>query len=320
MSVTPAPLQPDPATRELLAQIDEAGLPPMHTLTPAEARVGILASRANDIDPPLIARIEDRTIPGPAGELPIRCYYPRQAAASGGLPTLLFFHGGGFVIGDLDSHDILCRQFCELAEVLVISVDYRLAPEHRYPAAVEDALCSLDWIKEHCEEVGADPMRLAVAGDSAGGTLAAIVAQHARETGVALKAQLLLYPVVDLIGDYPSYEEHAQTYPLFKPVLAWFWAHYFGPNDNAATREQTWASPIRAQRFADLAPAFVLTAGMDPLRDEGAAYAARLGEAGVETVYQCVMGTLHGFLRLGRVIPSARDTLVGAAHFLRQRL
>ena len=124
----------------------------------------------------------------------------------------------------------------------------------------------------------------------------------------------------DLVGDYPSYEEHAQTYPLFKPVFAWMWSHYLGPNDNAATREKTWVSPIRARDFADLAPAFVLTAGMDPLRDEGAADAARLGEAGVETVYQCVMGTLHGFLRLGRVIPSARDTLVGAAHFLRQRL
>jgi len=323
--VIPTPLQPDPATRELLAEIIAAGVPPMHTLTPEEARVGILASRANDIDPPPIARIEDRAIPGPAGDLPIRCYYPKQAIGQqalggNGLPTLLYFHGGGFVIGDLDSHDILCRQFCELADVLVVSVDYRLAPEHHYPAAVEDALCSVDWIQEHHKEIGADPARLAVAGDSAGGTLAAVAAQHARDVGLALKAQLLLYPVVDLNGDYPSYQEHEHTYPLFKPVLAWFWSHYLGPNDNAASREQSWVSPIRAQHFADLAPAFVLTAGMDPLRDEGAAYAARLSEAGVESVYQCVMGTVHGFLRLGRVIPSARDTLVGAAHFLRQRL
>ena len=320
MSVTSSLAQADPATRELLAQISAAGVPPMHTLTPAEARAGMLASRVNDIDPPPIARIDNRSIPGPAGELPIRCYYPQQAANGDGLPTLLYFHGGGFVIGDLDSHDILCRQFCELADVLVIAVDYRLAPEHHYPAAVEDALCSLVWIKEHSKEVGADPARMAVAGDSAGGTLAAVAAQHARDIGLTLKAQLLLYPVVDLNGGYPSYLEHAQTYPLFKPVLAWFWSHYLGPNDNAVSREQTWASPIRAQRFVDLAPAFVLTAGMDPLRDEGAAYAARLSEAGVETVYQCVMGTVHGFLRLGRLIPSARDALVGAAHFLRQRL
>jgi acetyl esterase len=320
MSAISTPLQADPATRALLTQISEAGVPSMHTLTPAEARVGILASRANDIDPPPIARIEERSIPGPAGELPIRCYYPEQPAPASGLPTLLYFHGGGFVIGDLDSHDILCRQFCELADVLVISVDYRLAPEHHYPAAVEDALCSVDWLRAHCTEVGADPARLAVAGDSAGGTLAALVAQHARDTGLILKAQLLLYPVVDLNGVYPSYEEHADTYPLFKPVLAWFWSHYLGPDDNTALREQTWASPIRVAHFGDLAPAFVLTAGMDPLRDEGAAYAQRLSAAGVETVYQCVMGTLHGFLRLGRVIPSARDTLVCAAHFLRQRL
>jgi acetyl esterase len=320
MPTSSVSLQADPATRELLAKIDAAGLPAMHTLTPEQARLGMLAGVGNDIDPPSITRIEERTIPGPAGELAIRCYYPQQAPGSNGLPTLLYFHGGGFVIGDLDSHDILCRQLCELADVLVVSVEYRLAPEHHYPAAAQDALCSIDWIKDHFEQIGADPARIAVGGDSAGGTLAAVAAQHAREIGFKLKAQLLLYPVVDLVGDYPSYAEHENTYPLFKPVLAWFWSHYFGPNDNAKMRGHIWASPIRTESFADLAPAFVLTAGMDPLRDEGAAYATRLGEAGVETVYHCVMGTLHGFLRLGRVIPSARDTLVAAAHFLRQRL
>ena len=265
-----ARLQADPATRELLAKIAAAGVPSMHTLTPAQARLGMLAGVVNDIVPPSIARIEDRTIPGPAGDLAIRCYYPQQTPISHGLPTLLYFHGGGFVIGDLNSHDILCRQLCELAEVLVVSVDYRLAPEHHYPAAAQDALCSVDWIKDHCDEIGADPARVAVGGDSAGGTLAAVAAQHAREIGFTLKAQLLLYPVVDLVRDYPSHAEHEHTYPLFKPVLAWFWSHYFGPNDSVQLRGQTLASPIRADNFANLAPAFVLTAGMDPLRDEGA--------------------------------------------------
>ena len=320
MATSTARLQADPASRELLEKIAAAGVPSMHTLTPEQARLGMLAGVVNDIDPPPITRIENRVIPGPAGDLGIRCYYPQQTSTGSGLPTLLYFHGGGFVIGDLDSHDILCRQLCELSDVLVVSVDYRLAPEHRYPAAAQDALSSVDWIKDHCQEIGADPARIAVGGDSAGGSLAAVAAQHARDIGLNLKAQLLFYPVVDLVGDYPSHAEHENTYPLFKPVLAWFWSHYFGPNDSAQLRGQTWASPIQVESFENLAPAFVLTAGMDPLRDEGAAYAAQLGEAGVETLYLCVMGTLHGFLRLGRVLPSARDTLVAAAHFLRQRI
>lgn len=321
MPPNPGPLQPDPATRGLLDAIAEAGIPPMHTLPPGEARQAMLDGRVNDIDPPPVTRVEDRTIPGPGGPLPIRCYYPREAPAAG-LPTLLYYHGGGFVIGDLDTHDILCRQLCVLADVLVVAVDYRLAPEHRYPAAVDDAIASFEWLREAYAEIGADPSRVAVAGDSAGGTLAAVVAQHARDRGEALRAQLLLYPVVDLGASYPSHDEHAEIYPIPRPVLDWFWSHYLGPDraDDAAVRQQIWASPIRVQRFAGLAPAYVLTAGLDPLRDEAAEYAARLTEAGVETVYQCVMGTVHGFLRLGRLVPSARDALTGAAHFLRQRV
>ncbi len=318
---TPRPLVPDPSTQALLRAIVEADLPPMHTLTPTQARQGMLDGRVNDIDPPPVADILDRTIPGPGGELPIRCYYPRAAGAEG-LPTVLYFHGGGFVIGDLDTHDVLCRQLCGLGGVLVVAVDYRLAPEHPYPAAVEDAVASFDWLRGAHAEIGADPERLAVAGDSAGGTLAALVAQHARDAGVALRAQLLLYPVVDLVTRYPSQEEQADTYPIPTPVLDWFWAHYLGPGRGRGhpVCEEIWASPIRAERFDALAPAYVLTAGLDPLRDEAAAYAARLAAAGVETVYQCVLGTVHGFLRLGRLVPSAQDALGAAAHFLRQRI
>ena len=317
MSSSQASWQPDPATRSLLRTIAEAGIPPMNELPLADARQAMLDGRVNDIDPPAVARVEDRRVPGPGGDLAVRCYHPD--AADGDLGALLYFHGGGFVIGDLDTHDILCRQLCTLAGALVVAVDYRLAPEHRYPAAVEDAVASFDWLREACTELGADPARLAVGGDSAGGTLAAVVAQHARDAGHALAAQLLLYPVVDLSRSYPSHEEHADVYPISAPVLDWFWSQYFD-GGGAAFREQVWASPIRTERFTDLAPAFVLTAGLDPLRDEGAAYAAKLTEAGVETAYHCAMGTVHGFLRLGRLVPAAGDAIAAAAHFLKARL
>jgi len=323
MSESPSatPWQPDPATRELLQMIEEAGIPPMHSVPLADARQAMLDGRVNDIDPPALPKVEDRTIDGPGGDLALRCYYP-GSAPEGGLSTLLYFHGGGFVIGDLDTHDTLCRQLCELAQVLVISVDYRLAPEHHYPAPVEDALASFSWLQREFRQVGADPARVAVGGDSAGGALAAVVAQHARDEGSPIRAQLLLYPVVDLSTTYPSHQEHGDIYPIPTPVLDWFWSTYLGPGRerDAALREQVWASPIRVPSCENLAPAFILTAGGDPLRDEAAAYAARLTGAGVETVYQCAMGTVHGFLRLGRLVPGARDALVSASHFLRQRL
>ena len=322
---------PDPATARFMQLAKEAGIPPMHELGVQGAREGLLAGRVNDIDPPAVARVEDRSIPGPAGEVPVRCYHPPGQSGTPGV--LLYFHGGGFVIGDLDTHDTVCRSLCTGAGVMVLSVDYRLAPDHpfpaavadtktAYPAAVDDALAAFDWLVENAATLGADPGRMAVGGDSAGGTLAAFVAQEARDRGVPLRAQILNYPVVDLARRYPSHDEHAATPPISEPVLNWFWSQYLGSDWKANTQrlQDPRISPIHTASFQGLAPAYVLTAGLDPLRDEGEAYAQALAAAGVETVYQCVMGTIHGFLRLGRLIPTAGDAMSGAAAFLATRM
>ncbi len=321
MTTDASSLRADPGTRAVLDMVEKSGAPSMHTLSPEEARLGMRAGgEVLDFAPPQIADVLNRTIPGPAGEIAVRCYYPTSVKD---LPVLLYFHGGGFVIGDLDTHDNICRALCLAGDCIVMSVDYRLAPEHPYPGAVEDAIAAFDWLCLHAAEIGADSSRLAVGGDSAGGTLAAVVALHAREqNNSTLRVQLLLYPVVDHGMEYPSHREHADTYPITKPVLDWFWTQYFA-GDAAATHEtrlHPWSSPLRAQSHAGLAPAYVLTAGLDPLRDEGAAYAERLGASGVETFYQCAMGAVHGFLRMGKLVPATHDALAAAGGFLRARV
>lgn len=320
MSTANSDLQPDPSTRNVLELMAASGVAPMHELGVTQARENMRAGAVNDTDPVPVSNVLDRAFAGRAGDVPIRCYYPRDVPAEG-LPSLLYFHGGGFVIGDLDTHDNICRHLCRHGDVMVISVDYRLAPEHRYPAAVEDALDAFAWLCDNATEIGADAQRIAVGGDSAGGALAAVVAHQARDVGVSLKAQLLLYPVVDLGGGYASEEDFTDMPPISAPVLDWFWHEYFGtPLSSFSDRRHPWVSPIHAARFEDLAPAFVLTAGLDPLRDQGAAYAARLSAAGIETIYQCVFGTIHGFLRLGRLIPTATESLIGAGGYLARRM
>jgi acetyl esterase len=314
-------MQADPHTRRFLDQLAAAGVPPMSELGPEGAHEAMLAGRVNDVDPPRVARVEDAAVPGPGGDIPVRRYWPRDVQGAPG--ALLYFHGGGYVIGDLDTHDNICRRLCCDAGTVVVSVDYRLAPRHGFPAAVDDALAAFDWLcAGGASSLGADGLRLAVGGDSAGGTLAAVVARHARDRGVPLRAQLLLYPVTDLAGRYPSHDEHAATPPIPQPVQDWFWELYLGPGGAAdpALRRDPRVSPLHAASVEGLAPAFVLTAGLDPLRDEGAAYAERLAGAGVETAYHCAMGTVHGFLRLGRLIPAAGDALAAAAAFLASRM
>ena len=320
MSIPPQPL-PDPATRRFLDKLAAAGVPPMCDLGPQGARQAMLDGRVNDVAPPPVARVAERAIRGPGGDVALRCYWPREAAA-GELGAILYFHGGGFVIGDLDSHDNICRRLCADGDVIVVSVDYRLAPEHPFPGAVDDAQAALAWLRANAGELGADAARLAVGGDSAGGTLAAVAAQHARDQLVPLRAQLLLYPVVDLADAYPSHEQHAETPPIPKAVLAWFWSLYLGEGweQDRALRRDPRVSPLHAARLDALAPAFVLTAGLDPLRDEGIAYAQRLCAAGVETLSLSVLGTVHGFLRQGALIPAAGDALASAASFLRARM
>ena len=322
--------QPDPATRLVLAAVAATRPPPTHTLSPAEARAAMLAAgKVGDMPPAPIAHVFDRTIPGLATaggvDIKVRVYDPHAtasvAAGAAPLPVLAYFHGGGFVIGDLDTHDTICRALSARSGAMVMAVDYRLAPEHRYPAAVEDALAAVRWLEAHAGEIGGDPSRLAVGGDSAGATLAAVAAQDARQrSSTALKAQILFYPVVDIGGDYPSREEQAGTPPIPRETLDWFWRLYFGAEADDAERLHPWASPIRAASLAGLPPTFLLTAGLDPLRDEGRAYAERLAAESVETCYVSATGTIHGFLRMGKLIPATHDALAAAGAFLARRV
>jgi acetyl esterase len=224
----------------------------------------------------------------------------------------VYFHGGGWVIGDLETHDVLCRQITAAAGVSVIAVDYRLAPEHKFPAAVDDAWAATRWIAAHGAELGVDGGKLAVGGDSAGGNLAAVVALLARDAGgPPITAQVLIYPVTDLSAETQSYTDFAEGFALTRDSMRWFRAHYLtGPRDGDDWR----ASPLRARSHAGLPPALIVTAGFDPLRDEGAAYAMRLRDAGVMVDYVCFGGMIHGFAGMGKVLSSALRAvaLIGA--------
>ncbi|ANE81293.1 lipase [Mycobacterium adipatum] len=249
-----------------------------------------LDSVASALSAPVVVPVRDFTIPGPAGALPVRHY-----AAEPGAPLLVFFHGGGFVVGSLDTHEGLCRRICHDAGVHVLSVDYRLAPEHKAPAAGEDCLAAYRWSVEHVGELGADPRRIAVGGDSAGGNLAAVVTQAARDTGLALPIlQLLIYPMVDPQGETVSRTLFADGYFLTKADIDWFNTHYIGGADISPTDVRV--APLRATDLSGLSPALVLTAGFDPLRDEGAAYGAALAAAGVPVDLREYGSLTHGFV------------------------
>lgn len=257
-----------------------------------------------------VAQIEDREIPGPGGALRIRIYRPK---ASGRLPVTLYFHGGGFVICGLDTHDNICRCLAQRAETLVVSVDYRLAPEAKFPAAVEDACAALQWLHRHGADIGGDVSRIAVAGDSAGGNLATVTAQWAKQQGIELRQQVLFYPVTDCACDSASYREFSQGYVLTAEMMRWFIGHYL-PIEQAADDPR--ASPLRQRDLAGLAPATIFTAECDPLRDEGEAYAAAMRKAGVEVNLQRWPGQIHGFISMLGVISAADQALTEAASVL----
>lgn len=293
----------DPDAAAVLAAFRAAGRPPYETLTPAEAREMYLAARpVSQPEPPQIASAESLFIPGPAGDIPARLYKPLTLRQFDGLsPCLVFFHGGGWVIGNIDSHDVVCRTLADEGQLIVISVDYRLAPEHRFPAAVDDAIAATGWISANAQELGMDASRLVVGGDSAGGNLAAVVAIHAREAGPKVAGQVLIYPATDFAMSHPSHSEPETSALLTHTVIRWFRDHYLGASDG-----QHWkASPARIDKLAGLPSAFVLTAGADPLRDEGNEYARRLGEAGVPVVHRTYPGQFHGFITMGKILPKA---------------
>ena len=310
------PVSLDPDAAAVLNAFREAGRPPYETLSPAEARQMYLAGRVvTNPEPPELASVDALAIPGRAGSIPARVYRPLTLRETNGLsPCLVFFHGGGWVIGNLDSHDVVCRTLAHEGQLIVISVDYRLAPEHRFPAAVEDAIAATEWISNNAGSLGIDAAGLFVGGDSAGGNHAAVVAINAREAGPKVAGQVLIYPATDFSMSHPSHSEPETSALLTHSVIRWFSDHYL----NGADGIGDWrASPARTQNLSGLPPAFVLTAGADPLRDEGDEFAVRLGNAGVPVTYRTYPGQFHGFITMGKLLPKAGEAMREIGNWLK---
>lgn len=313
--MTSEKLHPDAA--RVCEMIVAANRPPLETLTPVEARLAYAAARpVLQPDPPPVAEVVNLEASGPGGPIPLRCYRGKGAHKERPQPALVFFHGGGWVIGDLESHDQVCRALANAMGAIVIAVDYRLAPEHKFPAAVEDAIAATRWIADNGPRLGIDPARLAVGGDSAGGNLSAVVALDARDKGgPALACQVLIYPCTDMALDLPSHFRHADQLPLRRTTMQWFVDQYLR---SEADKADWRASPMRARDLSRLPPALVVTASHDPLGDEGEAYAKALAEAKVQVTFERFAGQIHGFLSMGRIAADS-DRLIDltAAHLKR---
>ncbi|HLI06994.1 MAG TPA: alpha/beta hydrolase [Ktedonobacteraceae bacterium] len=281
----------DPQIQAYLDQMAAMNMPPIHTLTPEQVRMGIAMQLAmENIEPEQVARVENRTIPGPAGEIPVRIYTPQ---GNGPFPALVFFHGGGWVICNLDTHDGICRSLANGAGCVVVSVDYRLAPEHKFPAAPEDCYAATQWVAQNAAELNVDASHIAIGGDSAGGNLTAVVAQMARDRGGPhLVFQLLIYPATDFRMNTVSIEENATGYFLTKDDMIWFTNHYLNSEED---KTNPLASPLLASDLSGLPPALIITAQYDPLRDEGELYGQKLREAGVPVTISRYEGVIHGF-------------------------
>jgi acetyl esterase len=293
-----------PQAQALLRLIEEKRVPSMHTLAAADARTYYLERRFfTQPEPPHVGSLRDLEAPGPAGPIRLRSYRPLGTPEDAVLPVLVYFHGGGWVIGDLETHDTLCRELCNLSGTAVIAVDYRLAPEHRFPAAIDDALAATRWIAANAVRLKIDAKRLAVGGDSAGGNLAAVVALAARDAGdLDIVFQLLVYPATDQRRSAPSHTTNGQGYLLTKDTITYFHDHYLVDDSH----DLDWrASPLLAASHANLPAAFILTAGYDPLRDEGLQYAQKLSEAGSRASLVNFERQIHGFILMGRVLDEA---------------
>lgn len=304
------------ATRQLLDRIHRAGRPPMHRLSPAQAREFYdLGAPLLDIPPPALERVEDLTLLARDGHpMPARLYAPRAAGQGDPLAVLLYLHGGGFTVGSLTTHDSLCRALSQQGQCAVVSLDYRLAPEHRFPTAVEDAWDALVALSHQADSLGLDGQRLAVGGDSAGGTLAAVLALMARDAGISLALQLLFYPGTTAHQDTPSHQTYAEGFMLDKATVDWFFDHYI---DWADRRDWRFA-PLLAEDHSRVAPAWLGLAECDPLVDEGLAYGDVLRMAGVAVDLEVYAGVIHGFITMGRAIPDARQAHADAGRALRR--
>ena len=349
-----------PEARALINLMQERGVPPTHTLSPADARHFYRERRFfTQPDAPQVALVQDLQANGPHGAIPLRLYKPLVKAhdavaanvvaqkqeqgqsrmqsqmkaddeadaeseiQAAGLPVLVYFHGGGWVIGDLDTHDTLCRELANGSGCAVVAVDYRMGPEHRFPAAVDDCFAATRWVHDNAASLGLDASRLAVGGDSAGGNLAAVVSILARDLGAAgattlpIAFQLLIYPSTDMRRLSASHQTNGQGYVLTAETIAYFQAHYTGDEAKYADWR---ASPLLCENLAHLPPAFVLTAGYDPLRDEGLAYAQRLTEAGNRATHICFERQIHGFITMGRVIDEANAAVAICASELKRAM
>lgn len=303
----------DVNVRVLLDQMKAAALPKLWELAPPAARAAMKSRLLSGKETP-IGKVEDRKVSGPGGDIPVRVYTPLDAR-DGPLPGLVFFHGGGFVIGDLETHDDLCRCLANGSGCRVVSVDYRLAPECPFPAAVDDCYAATKFIAGHAADFGIRADQFAVGGDSAGGNLAAVVCQLAKSGGPKIGYQLLIYPVTQLgQPDMPSMKENAKGFFLERESMAWFTRMYC---PDATFHGDARMSPLLAKDLSGLPPAYVATAGFDPLRDEGKAYADKLDAAGVPVTYVNYPGMIHGFFSLRGLIPKAREAVAAAAAALR---
>ena len=304
----------DPDAQLMLDAMLKAGRPAFHTLTPVQARVQMLEIRAalKQVQP-TVADVRDLVATGPHGDIPMRLYRAHALGRTEYQPVLVFFHGGGWVFGDLETHDNLCRGLANAADCTVVSVDYRLAPEHKFPAAVDDASAATKWIVGHASELGLDTGRVALGGDSAGGNLATVVSLLAvRESAFKIAYQVLLYPTTDLSLTFASFRRAGDRFNLTENTMRWFRAHYLTGLDQI----DDWrASPLRASDVARMPPALIITAGCDPLCDEGEAYARLLARNNVPVTYRLFPGQMHGFASMSGFVRAADEVIadVGAA-------
>jgi acetyl esterase len=307
----------DPAVQTVLDGLAGSGVGDVVSMSPADLRGLFETFGAMGRMPPVPAATTDRSVPGPAGDIAVRVYRPASSSSAGPLPLVVYFHGGGWVIGSIDSHDPICHQLATGVPAVVVSVDYRLAPEAPFPAAVDDALAATAWVADHAGELGGDPRRLVVAGDSAGGNLAAVVSHKARDAGgPALAYQLLIYPATDLMRSMASHTENGEGYFLTTGAMDWFIGHYLGDGDP----RQADASPLFDPDLTGLPPGLVITAEYDPLRDEGEAYAWLVAEAGGKVTDVRYDGMIHGFFGMDAIVPAAADAVDRTIATLREAL
>lgn len=311
----------DPQAQALMQLMVERGVPPVNTLSPVEARESYRSRRSfTQPDAPEVFKVEDQVMAYNGVKVPVRIYHPHAAQTQKILPGLVYVHGGGWTIGDLDTHDVLCRSLCLQADVVVVSVDYRMGPEHKFPAAYDDTVAAFHWTVANADKLGIDPTRIAIGGDSAGGNLSAAACLGLRDdTSAKVKPafQLLIYPATIMWPDTASYHANGKGYMLTKESIAYYTENYLRDREDA----KNWrASPQLATSHANLPPAFVMTAGFDPLRDEGLMYADALSKSGVPSQYICFERQIHGFITMGRVMQEANTAVSLCAQVLRAQL